>query len=207
MSRRDFIIPFVELIPDMGRIPNWGKVLLFLSSYSPLYVIIALRAHNASYTIQGYTLKPMDIVGIKLSILSIGMLVLAAITLGFLWWMIRLRRTRQGFQSDVNAIQNQSDMFTEYLLVYIFPFILFEFSDIYDVAAFLILFLTVAVIVIQSNRLYTNPVLSVPPLSYKIYQIETENGRELLLTKDQLNGQDISLNMVKISNEVYIATQ
>jgi hypothetical protein len=50
-------------------------------------------------------------------------------------------------------------MFTEYLLVYIFPLIVFEFSNIYDVAAFFVLFLTVAAIVIRSTRLFVNPVL------------------------------------------------
>jgi len=63
-------------------------------------------------------------------------------------------------------------MFTEYLLIYIFPFIVFEFSNVYDVAAFLILFFTVAAIVIRSNRLFATPVLIC--FRYRIYEIETD---------------------------------
>jgi hypothetical protein len=97
-------------------------------------------------------------------------------------------------------------MFTEYLLVYIFPFIVFDFADLYDVAAFFILFLTVAAIVIRSNRLYINPVLV--GFRYQVYEVETSHDRHLLLTKETLTGDnDVTINTAKISSGVYIATK
>jgi hypothetical protein len=96
-------------------------------------------------------------------------------------------------------------MFTEYLLVYIFPFIVFEFSSKYDVAAFLVLFLTVAAIVIRSNRLFVNPVLI--GFRYRVYEIETEHDRRILLTKQELDGNDMTLNTARISSDVYITTR
>jgi hypothetical protein len=96
-------------------------------------------------------------------------------------------------------------MFTEYLLVYIFPFIVFEFSNLYDVAAFFLLFITVATIVIRSDRLYVNPVLIA--FRYRIYEVDTEHEQHLLLSKERLEGQEITLNTTKLSNGVYINTQ
>lgn len=189
----------------MERIPSWAKIVLFLSSYSPLYVIVALRAHDAKHSIWGYQLEPLSIGPIQLSYLSIGSLALTIASVAFLAGMIRMNRTRQGQLSDIEHYRNRSDMFTEYLLVYIFPFIVFEFSNLFDVAAFLVLFVTVAAIVIRSNRLYVNPVLIA--FRYRVYEIETEHDRRILLTKDRLDGNNISINTARISSDVYITTR
>jgi hypothetical protein len=189
----------------MGRIPSWAKIVLFLSSYSPLYVIVALRAHDAVHSILGYQLAPLEIGPIKLSFVSIGSLTLTVISVVFLAIMIRMNRTRQGQLSEIEQYRNRSDMFTEYLLVYIFPFIVFEFSNVFDIAAFLILFITVAAIVIRSNRLFVNPVLIA--FSYRVYEVETEHERRILLTKDPLDSNDTTINTARISSDVYITTQ
>lgn len=190
----------------MGRIPSWGKIVLFLSSYSPLYLIVALRGHQAEYSILGQTIPNFSIYSVTLSSLSIGALLLTAISVGFLWFMLWTRRTRQGQQDDIIQYHNRSDMFTEYLLVYIFPFIVFDFADLYDVAAFFILFLTVAAIVIRSNRLYVNPVLVA--FRYNVYEVETPHNQHLLLTKETLNeNEGVTINTAKISSDVYIATK
>jgi hypothetical protein len=189
----------------MGRIPSWAKIVLFLSSYSPLYLIVALRAHDAVHSIVGYRLEPVGIGPVELSYLSIGSLILTVISVGFLALMIRMNRTRQGQLSEIEQYRNRSDMFTEYLLVYIFPFIVFEFSNVFDVAAFLILFVTVAAVVIRSNRLFVNPVLV--GFRYRVYEVETEHDRRILLTKDRLDGNNITINTAKITSDVYITTR
>ena len=189
----------------MGRIPSWAKIVLFLSSYSPLFIIIALRAHDAKHKILGYHLEPTQIGSVELSYLSVGSLIVTIVSVAFLALMIRMNRTRQGQLSEIEHYQNRSDMFTEYLLVYIFPFIVFEFSNLFDVAAFLVLFITVAAIVIRSNRLFVNPVLVA--FRYRVYEIETEHDRRILLTKDRLDGNNITINTARISSDVYITTK
>jgi hypothetical protein len=189
----------------MGRIPNWAKSILFLSSYSPLYVIVALRAHDAVHSIWGYRLEPLGVGPVELSYLSIGSLVLTVVSVAFLTLMIRMNRTRQGQLSQIEQYRNRSDMFTEYLLVYVFPFIVFEFTNVFDVAAFLVLFITVAAIVIRSNRLFVNPVLVA--FRYRVYEVETGHDRRILLTKDRLDGTDITINTARISSDVYITTR
>lgn len=189
----------------MGRIPSWAKVVLFLSSYSPLFLIVALRAHNAEHSILGAQLEPVGLGPIELSYLSLGSLLVTVVSVAFLIAMIRMTRTRQGQMSEIEHYRNRSDMFTEYLLVYIFPFIVFEFSNMFDVAAFLVLFTTVAAIVIRSNRLFVNPVLIA--FRYRVYEVETEHDRRILLTKERLDGNDITINTARISSDVYITTR
>lgn len=189
----------------MGRIPSWAKLVLFLSSYSPLYIIIALRAHNTEISILGVQLEPLSLGPIELSYLSLASLLVTVVSVAFLTVMIRMNRTRQGQMSEIEHYRNRSDMFTEYLLVYIFPFIVFEFSNMFDVAAFLVLFATVAAIVIRSNRLFVNPVLIA--FRYRVYEVETEHDRRILLTKEPLDGNNITINTARISSDVYITTR
>lgn len=190
----------------MGRIPSWGKAILFLSSYSPLYLIVALQSHSAEYVIMGYSLPLIRAFGYDISLLSVAGVLLTIFSVTFLWFMLWTRRTRQGQQNDIHEFHNRSDMFTEYLLVYIFPFIVFDFVDVYDVMAFLILFLTVAAIVIRSNRLYINPILVI--FRYHVYEVETAHDRHLLLTKESFGNEDsVTINTARISSDVYIATK
>lgn len=190
----------------MSHVPSWGKVVLFLSSYSPLYLIVALRAHDAEYVVFQYEMPASEIFGVQLSLLSVVAIVLTVVSVAFLWAMLWTRRTRQGQQDSIEQYWNRSDMFTEYLLVYVFPFVVFDFADLFDVAAFGVLFLTVAAIVIRSNRLYINPVLVF--FRYRVYEVETPHDRHLLLTKQALDGEgDVTLNTAKISSDVYIVTK
>lgn len=190
----------------MSHVPSWGKVVLFLSSYSPLYVIVALRAHDAEYVIFQYEVPVYELLGLQLSSLSIIFLLLTVVSVAFLRAMLWTRRTRQGQQDSIQQYRNRSDMFTEYLLVYVFPFVVFDFADLFDVAAFGVLFLTVAAIVIRSNRLYINPVLVF--FRYRVYEVETPHDRHLLLTQQALDGVgDVTVNTAKISGDVYIVTR
>jgi len=59
--------------------------------------------------------------------------------------------------------------------------------------------------VISSNRLFVNPILI--GFRYRIYEIETEHDRRILLTKQQLDGNNMTLNTARISNDVYITTR
>jgi hypothetical protein len=100
--------------------------------------------------------------------------------------------------------ENKSHLFSEYLLVYIFPLVVMEFDNFDDVFSFVLFFALVAIIAIRSNRLYTNPMLVL--LGYSIYQVKTEHEKYLLLTDEQLEGDSVSMNTARISNGVYIIT-
>ncbi len=96
-------------------------------------------------------------------------------------------------------------MVTEYLIVYIFPFIVFDYTDPFNIGAFLILFLAIGAVQVRSNKLYANPVLAF--FRYNIYKVEDDNGKRLILTKQTLKDEIVSLKTVELSTGVYVTVK
>lgn len=190
----------------MSKVPSWGKFILFLSSYSPLFVIIALREHAAEISVLGHSLPTFQLLGLSVSLISVISLIIASGSAFFLWIMFQTRRVRQGGQRTIENLNDRSDILTEYVMMYIFPFITFNSTGIADVLSFVILFATIGAIVIRTNRLYVNPLLVF--FRYHVYEVKTEEENYLLLTKSSLKkGEDYTINTTRISKDVYIRTK
>ncbi|PSQ53814.1 hypothetical protein BRD20_01635 [Halobacteriales archaeon SW_8_65_20] len=186
------------------QLPGGGKLLLFLSSYTPLYLIFVARLWDFDSSVFGMQFPSYDIADSSVSILALIALGFALVSTGYLLFVLWVRRTNQGQLETFVDHQNKSHLFSEYLLVYIFPLVAMEFDNFDDVFSFALFFALVGLIAIRSNRLYTNPMLVI--LGYSIYQVKTEHGKHLLLTDEQLEGDSVSVNTVRISNGVHIVT-
>ena len=78
-----------------------------------------------------------------------------------------------------------SEKYIEYLGTYILPFIALQTNDIFDTAAFILMFLTLGYIYVKTNLIYTNPTLSF--FKFDIIKIVTEDNLEYdCLTKDNI---------------------
>lgn len=186
------------------QLPSGGKLLLFLSSYTPLYLIFAARLWDFDSPVFGMQVPSYGIAGPSVSVLALVALGFALVSTGYLLFILWVRRTNQGQLETLIDHENKSHLFSEYLLVYIFPLVVMEFDSFDDVFSFALFFALVAIIAIRSNRLYTNPMLVL--LGYSIYQVKTEHGKYLLLTDEQLEGNSVSVNTARISNGVHIVT-
>lgn len=189
----------------MGNVKEWARWILFFSSYAPLYLVIALRGHDAEFSAFGIEFGQYQLGGVELSALSIAAIVFTVFSVGFLLFVLRLKRSRGGVREDIESYENRTEMVTEYLLVYIFPFIVFDYTDPFNLAAFLLLFLAIGAVQVRSNRLYVNPVLAF--LRYNIYQVEDDNGKRLILTKRTLTDETASLRTVELSTGVYVTVK
>lgn len=187
-----------------SQLPSGGKLLLFLSSYTPLYLIFAARLWNFDSPVFGMQIPSYDFAGYSVSVLTLVAFGFALASSGYLLFILWVRRTNQGQLETFVGHENKSHLFSEYLLVYIFPLVVMEFDSLDDVFSFALFFALVAIIAIRSNRLYANPILAL--LGYSIYQVTTNDGKYLLLTDEQLEGDSVSVNTAKISNGVYITT-
>lgn len=188
----------------MSRLPRGGKALLFLSSYTPLYLIFIARLWRFDEPVFGVTIPMLTVAGYPFSPIALIPAVLAVVATGYLMFILWVRRSRQGQLETFNEHENKSHLFSEYLLVYIFPLVVMEFDNFGDIFSFALFFGLVAIIAIRSNRLYTNPMLAV--FGYDIYQVKTEHDDYLLLTDEQLEGDSVSMNTARISNGVHIVT-
>ena len=128
----------------------WVKAGLFLSSYFPLFLILAVKNWFNCY---------MTLILIIVSIYSL-------VWVGII--SISKKETAESYK--VLKVENRTQESLNYLIPYIISFIGFDLNKWQDWGALAILLLILFVVYLNSNLLYVNPILLF--FKYKIYKIE-----------------------------------
>ena len=140
------------------------KLLMFLSSYVPLIIIFSIRVVNnyRYFTISGI------IISIILTII-----------------LLRILKATAQFPIEpisLSSVNYKSSDLLAYMFSYVFPFLDLDPGSYIDSIIILFIFVILAVIYINSNMIYINPMLSV--FGYKIYEITSKtNDVYILITK------------------------
>lgn len=94
-------------------------------------------------------------------------------------------------------------MITEYLLVYIYPFIVFNYESLWNWVSFLILFLVIGLLHVKSNYLFINPSLAF--FGYDVIEVNGEGlHSKIILAKNINKINSRQIRAVKISSDVYL---
>lgn len=189
----------------MSNIPSWGKSLLFASSYAPLYVVIAFQTQSVSYDIFGTATPVYHIGGVPISLIAIVSLLFALLSVAFLLFLVYLNRDNEGELLELDHYENRGDLVSEYVIIYIFPFVVLDYTQLSNLLSFIVLFLTVGALQIRSSRLHINPVLAV--FRYEVYKVHVDGEEILLLSKGHLEGEQVSIKTTAISDDVCLTTR
>ena len=119
----------------------WVKVCLFLSAYSPLFLIIAVRYYSDWFALALF-----------------GLVVIASVISWGAILYIAKRRTKEHFKAV--SSENRAKDALNYIIPYVISFIGFDFSIFVDIVAFGILMLVIFIIYVESSLIYVNPLLS-----------------------------------------------
>lgn len=140
---------------------NYGtRLLLFLSSYSPLAVILAVQ-HWDRRVVAGALL------GVAVaSILALILFLQVALSAGAYPTRIARASLRDG---DLVG----------YIVAYLLPFLGIDFSKSRDAISLGILLLVIGVLYAHSNLIYVNPVLAT--LGYHLFEVEEDGGRTIVV--------------------------
>lgn len=180
---------------------KWG---IFLSSYIPLFVILAVKHYSVKTTVPssilGVTQIPYS--GVKIPLLTIFWAILCLVSYALLKLVFRVRLTREPSPKRILTANSRNDAITSYILVYIFPFVVLDYTQMVNWFAFVALFIVIGIIQVRSSHLYVNPILGLR--GYNIYEAETEDERMLLLIDEQIHSTT-SVSAVELSRGVYIA--
>jgi hypothetical protein len=128
------------------------RSLLFLSSYAPVFLILALTQYGLSCV---------------LFLLS-AFLLFAGVVGVVLFGAIANRRTRQ--RMTVIEIEARDADLAGYLVGYLLPFVGIAANDWRDVAAFVLFFVFLGIVYVNSRMIYVNPVLAL--LGYHLYEVK-----------------------------------
>jgi hypothetical protein len=160
------------------------RLLLFLSSYFPLAVIVAIVFHERNRWI-------------ALGFLLAGLLGVLG-TLAYL----RYARTLGAVRVQVKGHQRKDGEAMGYILTYLAPFVVLPSARWEEVVSLIVFFLVLALLYINSNMIHVNPMLNI--LGYRIYELSMEDGaiHALITRRRVIRGSVISA--IEIDEDIYL---
>lgn len=194
-----------------------GKIIMFLSSYSPLYLFLITFNYsiddikNAFYRIHMISaIEKLDIIFYILILLiilpSIGMFIL-----------VKLSKANSEL-IKIKKISNGNDKILDYILTYIVSFITTDFSKMSEsnskvLLTFILIQLLLGYLYCKNNMLYINPVLNI--IGFNIYILETPKNSVIVLSKNKNLFNDIkqqidinhsvNMSLYCFADKIYIA--
>lgn len=134
-----------------------SRLLLFSSSYSPLFVILGILNSFGNQTV------------------SLSLFVVAIMSFLFLLFFLWYEKRFESHSVTITRVSPHDADTMSYIVTYLLPFISISFSDVRNAIALCILLAVVAILYIRSNLIYVNPILSL--LGYHLFEVESEDGK------------------------------
>ncbi|AKB32041.1 hypothetical protein MSSIH_1351 [Methanosarcina siciliae HI350] len=208
----------------MSALKTKYKILMFLSSYTPLFLILLLKAISQILEkVQDYAnlkipeavsenmtfVEQVQIVAQhKTEFISLNIIPLVVIVTIILVIIVPnlilesiLRETKCSIDFKdlyVQSVQKMNHIYMEYLVSYIIPFLSFNYSNFFDMVSLLILLFTICIIYINSDLLYVNINFSIR--GYNLFKVYTKKQNEyMVLSKEKQLYPDKILKVVYIS--------
>lgn len=136
-----------------------ARSVLFLSSYSPLFIVLAVEGY--SHQLRAWIAVA---VLVTISVVSVGVLVV---------WL-RVARRFAPYPSQATHSSPRDDLAVAYIVTYILPFLGLQLGSVRDLVALTIVFFITLAVAVRSDLFYVNPLLNL--LGYHIHEIEDDNG-------------------------------
>lgn len=169
----------------------WVTLLMFISSYSPLVVILAARDFNFKTMAWGSPLVVFPALGV-------------AMTSCIMLWLV-IHQFRGGELAKVVAVENRSVELLNYTIPYLISFLPLAIDKANEMAAFSLFMLLMFWLTYKTDNLYINPVLTF--FGYGLYRLTVDisgSSYEVNVLARNLPKKEERLFLEKISPFLYI---
>ena len=176
----------------MNGLKYFAKLILFISSYLPLFIILLLNYWSNKMV---------------LNIIIIIIVLISLVCWFILFYLLKDINNTQGKICEVINISDESEISLNYLFTYIIPFLSMQYDNWKNVLSIgIILFITL-VIYVNSNLLYMNPMLNLS--GYSILKVTVKRKEEIkqyiLITKSKDKNIQIgeNINICEFCENIY----
>ena len=166
--------------------PNFPtRVVLFLSSYTPLFLIMAVKYAPAH------------------RYFALSMILLAVISIVLLLFYLKQSASLAVDHVVVEKISGKDTEAMSYIVTYLIPFLDIKLDEISSAVSLLLLFLVVGILYVHSNLIYINPTLNL--LRYHLFEIEIEGGMSsALLSRRRFVERGASIPVVSLGEQILL---
>ncbi len=156
-----------------------------MSSYAPLFLIIAVRGWSDNRYLAG------------------GLAGAAVLSVVVLFVFLRSARQLAADKIEVKSVISRDGDTMSYIVTYLLPFLAVKLNDVADATSLGIVLLVIAVLYVNSNMIYTNPVLNIA--GYHIFEVQDIDGKtSALMCKRSYLRMGSEINVISIGNYVLL---
>jgi len=157
-----------------------ARVALFLSSYSPLFLILGLL--NSRDLVVGGIFYGITIV----SIFS-------------LYVFMKSYGDAHSYKVEIKSVSSRDSDVMSYIVSYLLPFLGISFKDVASAVSFGIFIAVIGIIYVSANMVYINPVLSLR--GYHMLEVEDKAGKvSPLITRRSYVAPSSVIDVVSLSD-------
>jgi len=133
-----------------------ARIALFLSSYSPLFLIFGILNGWSSWTSAVfYSIAAVSIVGL------------------YAYW-VTLRGVTP-YSVRLKSVSSRDSDVMAYIVSYLVPFLTVSFTEVASAVSFVIFIVVIGIIYVSSNMVYINPILNLR--GYHLFEVEGEDEK------------------------------
>jgi hypothetical protein len=167
----------------MPNLPT--RVVLFLSSYTPLFLIMTVKY------------------GVAHHYFGLSMLLLSVTSVGTLIFYLKTAATLAVDRVVIEKISGKDTEAMSYIVTYLIPFLDIKIDDPSTFVSLLLLFVVVATVYVHSNLIYINPTLNI--LKYHLLEIELKGGKTTaLLSKRSFAERGSTISVVSLGDQILL---
>lgn len=171
----------------------WISVLMFISAYSPLFLIFGVRDIDFEHSYK--IMHPLAVC---------IMIVIVIVSIFSLFKTISLLKD-EDMTVKISSVNNRSTDLFNYSVLYVICFFAIDLSKWGDFISMCIFLLLMLLLTIKTNSVFLNPILSLA--GYGLYDVEFEFGgtsnSTVILTKQKLMTTQ-SRKLISISPYLYL---
>jgi hypothetical protein len=169
-----------------SKMPSFPiRIVLFLSSYAPLFFIMAIK-YGPSHLFFGG-----------------AMVTIAAVSVSLLMIYLNAAAKLAVDRVVVERISTKDAEAMGYIATYLIPFLDLKIDDIQNALSLLLLFFVLGVLYVHSNLIYVNPVLNL--LNYHLFEVELEGGMPTaLLSKKRFIERGTTMSVVSLGEQILL---
>jgi hypothetical protein len=167
-------------------VPNaFVRLVLFLSSYAPLDLILAIRLYHEYRTA------------------SLVLLAIAVVSAAALFVCVRFSLKLSSHPLLAAEARSKDGDTMSYIVTYILPFLDAPSGDVSKALSLMILLAVIGILYVNSNMIYTNPLLNL--VGYHVFEVETDTGKvSMLVTKRQYVARGSAMSVVSLGDYVVL---
>lgn len=156
-----------------------NKILLYISSYVPLYLILIVKNAILKLELINWNIKSIQYFNSLDDYILVVLSFLTIICIIYIKFSLKGIEKYQSNKYTTTRINNaSSDSILNYISIYILTFIDFNLNSISNIITLIFIMILLGIISIKYDDLYINPTLLF--WNYKIYNITIDkNGREI----------------------------